>query len=137
MLNRCCFIGNVGKDPEIRQTQAGREVANFSLAVTEKWKDSSGEKKERTEWIRVVVFNEGLAGVVKRYVKKGSKLYLEGQLQTRKWQDKNGNDQYSTEVVLQGFGGTLVLLGDPAKQEEAKPAKQQEESSFIDLEIPF
>lgn len=110
-VNKVILIGNVGKDPEIRRTQDGKPIANLTLATSETWRDkNTGEKKEKTEWHRVVVFNEGLCKVVEQYVKKGAKLYIEGQLQTRKWQNKEGNDQYSTEVVLQGFGGTLTML---------------------------
>jgi single-strand DNA-binding protein len=110
-VNKVILIGNVGKDPEIRRTQDGRPIANLSIATSESWRDkNSGEKKERTEWHRVVVFSEPLCKVIEQYVKKGAKLYIEGQLQTRKWQNKEGQDQYSTEVVLQGFSGTLTML---------------------------
>jgi single-strand DNA-binding protein len=112
-LNKVMLIGNVGKDPEIKSFQNGGKVANFSIATSESWKDkSTGEKKERTEWHNIAVFNEGLVGVIERFVKKGSKVYIEGQLQTRKWQDQSGNDRYSTEIVLKPYNGTLVLLGD-------------------------
>ena len=112
-LNKVSLIGNVGKDPEIKSFQNGGKVANFSIATSETWKDkNSGEKKERTEWHNIAVFNEGLVGVIERYVKKGSKLYVEGAMQTRKWQDQSGNARWSTEVVLKPFNGTLVLLGD-------------------------
>lgn len=111
-VNKVTLLGNVGADPEIRSMQSGARVANLRIATSETWKDKqTGEKKERTEWHSVVVWNDGLVGVIERYVKKGTKLYVEGQLQTRKWQDQSGNDRYSTEVVLQGFGGSLVLLG--------------------------
>lgn len=110
-VNKVILIGNLGADPEIRRTQDGRPIANLRLATTETWRDkNTGERREKTEWHRVVVFNEGLCKVVEQYVKKGAKLYIEGQLQTRKWQNKDGQDQYSTEVVLQGFGGTLTML---------------------------
>ena len=110
-VNKVILIGNVGKDPEIRRTQDGRPIANLTIATSESWRDkNSGEKKEKTEWHRVVVFNEGLCKVIEQYVKKGAKLYIEGQLQTRKWQNKEGQDQYSTEVVLQGFNGSLTML---------------------------
>jgi single-strand DNA-binding protein len=110
-VNKVILIGNVGKDPEIRRTQDGRPIANITLATSESWRDkNSGEKREKTEWHRIVIFNENLCKVVEQYVKKGAKLYIEGQLQTRKWQNKEGQDQYSTEVVLQGFGGTLTML---------------------------
>ena len=100
-----------GKDPEIRRTQDGRPIANLSVATSESWRDkNTGERKEKTEWHRVVIFNEGLCKIAEQYLKKGAKVYLEGQLQTRKWQDKDGNDKYSTEVVLQGFNSSLTML---------------------------
>ncbi|MFC5755376.1 single-stranded DNA-binding protein [Rhizobium sp. GCM10022189] len=110
-VNKVILIGNVGADPEIRRTQDGRPIANLRIATSETWRDrNSGERREKTEWHTVVVFNEGLCKVVEQYVKKGAKLYIEGALQTRKWQDQNGNDRYSTEVVLQGFNSTLTML---------------------------
>ncbi|WDI31274.1 single-stranded DNA-binding protein [Hyphococcus flavus] len=110
-VNKVILVGNLGADPEIRQTKDGRPIANLSVATSENWKDrNTGERREKTEWHRVVIFNEGLCRVVEQYLKKGSKVYLEGQLQTRKWQDQNGNDRYSTEVVLQGFNSTLTML---------------------------
>lgn len=110
-VNKVILIGNVGADPEIRRTQDGRPIANLRIATSESWRDrNSGERREKTEWHTVVVFNEGLCKVVEQYIKKGAKLYIEGQLQTRKWQDQNGNDRYSTEIVLQGFNSTLTML---------------------------
>lgn len=110
-VNKVILIGNVGADPEIRRTQDGRPIANLRIATSDQWRDkNSGERREKTEWHNVVVFNEGLCKVVEQYVKKGAKLYIEGALQTRKWQDQNGNDRYSTEVVLQGFNSTLTML---------------------------
>jgi single-strand DNA-binding protein len=110
-VNKVILVGNVGADPEIRRTQDGRPIANLRVATSEQWRDSNtGEKREKTEWHTVIVFNEGLCKVVEQYVKKGAKLYIEGQLQTRKWQDQSGNDRYSTEVVLQGFNSTLTML---------------------------
>jgi single-strand DNA-binding protein len=110
-VNKVILVGNVGKDPEIRRTQDGRAIANLSLATSETWRDkATGERKEKTEWHRVVVFNDNLCKVVEQYVRKGSKLYIEGQLQTRKWTDQSGQEKYSTEVVLQGFNGTLTML---------------------------
>ena len=110
-VNKVILIGNVGKDPEIRRTQDGRPIANLSIATSESWRDkNTGEKREKTEWHRVVVFNDNLCKVIEQYVKKGAKLYIEGQLQTRKWQDQQGQDRYSTEVVLQGFSGQLTML---------------------------
>jgi len=111
-LNRAQIIGHCGGDPEIRAAQNGNRVATFSVATSESWTDkASGEKRERTEWHRVVCWNEGLIGVIEKYVKKGSKVMIEGQLQTRKW-EKDGVERYTTEIVLQGFGGQLILLGD-------------------------
>jgi single-strand DNA-binding protein len=110
-VNKVILIGNLGKDPEIRRTQDGRPIANFSVATSESWRDkATGERKEKTEWHRVVIFNEGLCRIAEQYLKKGSKVYLEGQLQTRKWQDQSGQDKYSTEVVLQGFNSQLTML---------------------------
>jgi single-strand DNA-binding protein len=110
-VNKVILVGNVGADPEIRRTQDGRPIANLRIATSDQWRDkSSGERREKTEWHNVVVFNEGLCKVVEQYVKKGAKLYIEGALQTRKWQDQNGNDRYTTEVVLQGFNSTLTML---------------------------
>ena len=110
-VNKVILIGNLGADPEIRRTQDGRPVANLRLATSESWRDkATGERKEKTEWHRVVIFNENLCRIAEQYLKKGSKVYIEGQLQTRKWQDQSGQDRYSTEVVLQGFRGELTLL---------------------------
>lgn len=114
-VNKVILIGNVGKDPEIRRTQDGRPIANLRIATSETWRDkNTQERKEKTEWHSVVVFSEGLCKVVEQYVKKGAKLYIEGQLQTRKWQDKEGVERYSTEVVVQNFGGTLTMLDSRA-----------------------
>jgi single-strand DNA-binding protein len=110
-LNKVMLIGNLGADPEVRSFQNGGKVCNLRIATTESWKDrNSGEKQERTEWHTVAIFNEGLAGVAERFLKKGSKVYIEGQLQTRKWQDQNGNDRYSTEVVLRGPNSVMTML---------------------------
>jgi single-strand DNA-binding protein len=110
-VNKVILIGNLGADPEIRRTQDGRPIANLRLATSESWKDkTSGERKEKTEWHRVVIFNENLCRIAEQYLKKGSKVYIEGALQTRKWQDQSGQDRYSTEVVLQNFRGELTLL---------------------------
>jgi len=119
MLNKVTLIGNLGKSPDIRQTPDGREIANISLATTERWKDkNTGERKEKTEWHNIVVFNQGLVNVVKNYVKKGSKLYIEGQLQTRKWTDNNGIDKYITEIVLQNFNSSLLILDRVEKEDK-------------------
>ena len=110
-LNKVMLIGNLGANPEIRSFQNGGRVANLRIATSETWKDrNTGERQERTEWHTVAIFSEGLVGVVERYLRKGSKVYIEGQLQTRKWQDQSGNDRYSTEVVIRGLGGTLTML---------------------------
>lgn len=110
-VNKVILVGNVGKDPEIRRTQDGRPIANLSLATSETWRDkATGERKEKTEWHRVVIFSEPLCKVVEQYVKKGSKLYVEGALQTRKWTDNSGAEKYSTEVVIQGYNGSLTML---------------------------
>jgi single-strand DNA-binding protein len=110
-VNKVILVGNLGADPEIRHTQDGRPIANLRIATSESWRDkSSGERREKTEWHRVVIFNEGLCRIAEQYLKKGSKVYLEGQLQTRKWQDQAGQDRYSTEIVLQGFNSQLTML---------------------------
>lgn len=110
-VNKVILVGNIGQDPEIRSTNDGREIASFSLATSDSWKDkNSGEKKEKTEWHRVVVFSSGLVGIIKNYVKKGTKLYIEGSLQTRKWTDKEGVEKYTTEIVLQNYNSTLQIL---------------------------
>jgi single-strand DNA-binding protein len=110
-VNKVILVGNLGKDPEVRRMQDGRPIVNLSVATSDTWRDkATGERKERTEWHRVVIFNEGLAKVAEQYLKKGSKVYLEGSLQTRKWQDQSGQDKYTTEVVLQGFNSQLTML---------------------------
>jgi single-strand DNA-binding protein len=110
-VNKVILIGNLGADPEVRHTQDGRAICNMRLATTESWRDKqSGEKREKTEWHSVVIFNEQLGKVAQQYLKKGSKVYIEGQLQTRKWQDNSGNDRYTTEIVLQNYAGQLTML---------------------------
>src|SRR5690606_30230326 len=110
-VNKVILVGNLGRDPEVRHTQDGAPVVNLSIATSESWRDrASGERKERTEWHQVVIFNDNLAKVAEQYLKKGMKVYIEGQIQTRKWQDQNGNDRYTTEVVLQKFRGELQML---------------------------
>lgn len=114
-LNKVMLIGNLGADPEIRTFNNGGKVANLRIATSETWKDrQTGERKEKTEWHTVAIFSEGLVSVVERYLKKGSKVFVEGKLQTRKWQDQNGQDRYSTEIVIQGLGGTLTMLDGAA-----------------------
>jgi single-strand DNA-binding protein len=110
-VNKVILVGNLGADPEVRRTQDGRPIVNLRVATSESWRDkTTGERREKTEWHRVVIFNEGLCRVAEQYLKKGSKVYIEGQLQTRKWQDQSGQDKYSTEVVLQGFNSQLTML---------------------------
>ncbi len=110
-LNKVTLIGNLGADPEIRRTQDGRPIANITLATSETWRDkNTGERKEKTEWHRIVIFNEALCKVVEQYLHKGAKIYISGQLATRKWQDAQGQDRYSTEIVLQGFNSELIML---------------------------
>lgn len=126
-VNKVILVGNVGKDPEIRRTNDGRPIANISLATSESWRDkATGERKEKTEWHRVVIFSEPLCKIVEQYVKKGSKLYIEGSLQTRKWTDKDGQEKYSTEVVLQGFNGSLTMLDGASGGRGAASAGMQE-----------
>jgi single-strand DNA-binding protein len=111
-VNKVILVGNVGKDPEVRHTQDGKSIVQLSIATSENWRDkATGERKEKTEWHRVVIFNENIAKIAEQYVKKGTSLYIEGQLQTRKWTDKDGVEKYTTEVVLQNFNGNLTLLG--------------------------
>lgn len=136
MLNKCCFIGNLGKDPEVRKTQQGKSIIHFSLGVTERWKDQSGERRERTEWVRVTIFSEGLAKIAESYLRKGSKVYLEGQLETRKWTDKDGVEKYSTEIVLKGYSADLVLLDKAEKRDERQEAPRGGYEP-LDDEIPF
>lgn len=110
-VNKVILVGNLGADPDVKRTQDGRPIVNLSIATSESWRDkNTGERRDKTEWHRVVIFSEGLCKVAESYLKKGSKVYLEGSLQTRKWQDQNGQDKYSTEVVLQGFNSTLTML---------------------------
>lgn len=137
-LNKVQLIGNLGNDPDI--INEGK-IAKFSLATSESWKDkASGERKTKTEWHNIVVYNEGLVGVIQQYVKKGSKVYVEGQLQTRKWEDKDGVTKYTTEIVLQNFNGTLTMLGENNSSQESKPSSNEPStntSTEIDDDIPF
>lgn len=129
-INKVMLIGNLGADPEIRRTQDGRPVCNINVATSESWRDkATGERKEKTEWHRVTIWNEGLCKVAEQYLKKGSKVYVEGQLQTRKWQDKDGKDRYSTEVVLNGYGAVLTMLDGPAKSEAKTETNQYAEAT--------
>ena len=148
-LNKVLLIGRLGADPEIKQMTNGKSVARLSLATSNTWKDkSTGERKEKTEWHRVVIFNEGLVNVVQQYVKKGAQVYIEGQLTTRKWTDeKSGQDKYSTEIVLQGFNSTFKILSsknnqtksleEGTKTKSSLPSEENISSSDLDDEIPF
>jgi single-strand DNA-binding protein len=138
-VNKVVLIGNVGKDPEIRTTQDGREIANLTIATSDYWKDKlSGERKEKTEWHKIVIFSEGLVNVVKNYVKKGMRLYIEGTLQTRKWTDTQGIERYTTEIVIQGYSSTILML-DRGQSESPSPSTNDYFSQTEDLddEIPF
>ena len=118
-VNKVILLGNLGQDPDIRTMQNGKKVCTFSIATSNSWKDKdTGEKKEKTEWHRVVVFNEGLVGVVENYIKKGTKLYIEGALQTRKWTDDSGTEKYTTEVVIQGYGGRIDIVSAKGNNQE-------------------
>jgi single-strand DNA-binding protein len=129
-VNKVILVGNLGKDPEIRRTQDGRPIANLRVATTETWRDkTSGERREKTEWHSVVIFNEGLCRVAEQYLKKGAKVYIEGQLQTRKWQGQDGQDRYSTEVVLQGFNSTLTMLDGRAGGASASAGMQESDQA--------
>ena len=144
-VNKVILVGNLGKDPDVRRTTSGDPIVNFTLATSETWRDkASGERKERTEWHRVVIFNENLAKVAEQYLHKGSKVYVEGQLQTRKWTDKEGNEKYTTEVVLSRFRGELQMLdsrSDSSSSRESLSAQEGPSRSFeraeMDDEIPF
>ena len=153
-VNKVILLGNLGRDPDIRSMQSGKKMAAFSIATSKKWKDkSTQEQRESTSWHNIVVFNEGLVDVIEKYVKKGTKLYVEGELNTRKYQDKDGNDRYTTEVVLQGYNSTLTMLGSsnaansnsPEDQSMISQTPQGEESfssnssnsSSDDDDIPF
>ena len=148
-LNKVMLIGNLGNDPEVRSTQDGRSLCTFSIATTESWKDkNSGERRDKTEWHRIVIFNEGLSGVVENYVKKGQQLFIEGQLQTQKYTDANGIEKYTTQVILQNYNGTLTMIGGRSNStEQIAPSQDSALSNSdpfpggddveIDDEIPF
>ena len=140
-VNKVILVGNLGRDPEVRHTNDGNKIVNFSIATSETWKDrQSGERRERTEWHRIVIFNENLGNVAEQYLRKGSKVYIEGQLQTRKWTDQSGNEKYSTEIVLQRYRGELQLL-DSRNDPQVNDAGQQQPigggSAGLDDRIPF
>ena len=147
-LNKVILIGRLGADPEIKQTQGGKGFASLSVATSENWKDkNSGEKKEKTEWHRVVIFNEGLVNVVKQYLKKGAQIYVEGQLTTNKYTDNNGQEKYSTQIVLQGYNSTLKMLGgatgspqggvDQSSASSSLPSDDMSSPADLDDEVPF
>lgn len=143
-VNKVIIVGNLGKDPEMRRTQDGKSIANLTVATSESWRDkSSGERKEKTEWHRVVIFSEGLCKIAEQYLKKGSKVYLEGSLQTRKWTDQSGVEKYSTEIVLQAFNSTLTMLDgkrddDSAHHDQRQaPARSSAKNADMDDDIPF
>ena len=144
-INKAIIIGNLGKDPEIRQTQEGMKIVNFSVATTESWKDkATGEKRDRTEWHRVVIFSNGLGEIAERYLHKGSKVYVEGALRTRKWQGSDGQDRYSTEVVISNFDGTFIMLdgkrssgGEQYQATSTATTEAPKPKDDIDDEIPF
>jgi single-strand DNA-binding protein len=143
MLNQCQFIGNLGADPDCRRSQQGKHIVRFRIACTERWSDKQGDRQEKTEWVPVVIFNESLATVAEKYLRKGSRVYVQGKFATSRWTDKDGAERYSTEVVLQGFGATLVLL-DP-KRDESPASDESQDSAVsrttpspqVDSEIPF
>lgn len=147
-VNKVILIGNLGADPEIRHTQSGTAIANLRIATSESWKDKqSGERREKTEWHSIAIFNEHLVKIAEQYLKKGSTIYVEGQLQTRKWQDSAGNDRYTTEIVLQNYAGTLTMLGgkssdggEPAVREQSTgstKAATKSAAQSLDDEMPF
>jgi single-strand DNA-binding protein len=145
-VNKAILVGNLGRDPEVRHTQDGKPIVSLSIATSESWRDrNTGERKEKSEWHRVVIFNENLAKVAEAYLKKGSSVYIEGQIQTRKYTDKDGSEKYSTEIVLQQYRGELVLLGGksdgtaarPEAQEVLQAVKQRFPNAELSDEIPF
>ena len=148
-LNKVLLIGRLGNDPEIKQMTNGKSVARLSVATSETWKDkNSGERKEKTEWHRIVIFNEGLVGVVQQYLKKGSQVYIEGQIQTTKYTDNNGQEKYSTQIILQGYNSTLTMLGssnsggkieDNSMNQDSSslPSDNNVSSNELDDEVPF
>jgi len=151
-VNKVILLGNLGRDPDIRSLQSGSKMATFSLATSKRWKDkSTQEQKDKTSWHNIVIFGEGLVNIVEKYVKKGSKVYLEGELNTRKWQDKNGDDKYTTEVVLQGFNCNLTLLDSKSSSntsqntiedqtsvnDDTKKSDNNQESDPLEDDIPF
>ena len=136
-VNRAIIVGNVGKDPDVRRTGDGKPVVTLSVATSENWRDkATGERKEKTEWHRVVIWSEGLCKIAEQYIKKGTKIYVSGAIQTRKWTDKEGVERYSTEIVVQNFGGELQLLSSKESDDDAAPAPATKHAE-LDDEIPF
>ena len=134
-VNKVILLGNLGRDPEIRSMQSGKKMASFSIATSKRWKDrNTQEQKENTSWHNIVVFNEGLVDVIEKYIKKGSKIYVEGELSTRKYQDKDGNDKYTTEVVLQGYNSTLTML-DSTRNSGSASIEEAPNSSSLDSKL--
>ena len=149
-VNKVIIVGNLGKDPEVRTFANGGKVCNFSVATSESWKDKqTGERKEKTEWHNITISGDGLVGVAERYLRKGSKVYLEGKLQTRKWTDQSGNDRYSTDVVISGFGGRMEMLDGPKSSDSGQGAPSHDNQDFaggagnpafdsdLDDDVPF
>ena len=129
-VNKVILLGNLGQDPDVRTMQSGKKIATMSLATSDSWKDKeTGEKKEKTEWHRIVVFNEGLVGVVENYIKKGTKLYIEGALQTRKWTDDSGTEKYTTEIVIQGYGGRIDIVSAKGNNQEHLESQDKADSN--------
>ena len=129
-VNKVILLGNLGQDPDVRTMQSGKKIATMSIATSDSWKDKdTGEKKEKTEWHRIVVFNEGLVGVVENYIKKGTKLYIEGALQTRKWTDDSGTEKYTTEIVIQGYGGRIDIVSAKGNNQEHLESQDMTDSN--------
>lgn len=144
-INKVILVGNLGADPEVRHSQDGSKIVTFNIATSDSWKDKNGERKDRTEWHRIVIFSSGLADVAEKYLKKGAKVYIEGQIRTRKWQDNTGADKYSTEIVLSGYSGYMIMLDkngpgeNTSFQSDSEPSwdNSSVSSNDIDDEIPF
>ena len=140
-VNRVILLGNLGKDPVVRQTQSGGKIVTMTIATSETWKNKQGERQEKTEWSQVVIFNEGLANIAEKYLKKGSKVYLEGSLETRKWTDNNGVEKYTTEIVLKNYSGVLTMLDSVNKDNSENYNQSNDAPSYDDLDdgadIPF
>jgi single-strand DNA-binding protein len=136
-LNKVTLIGNVGQNPEIRNTGNGKPIVSFSLATTETWKDKQGQKQQKTEWHNIVIFNEGLCRVAEHYIEKGSKIFISGKLRTEKYTDKNGIEKYSTKIVLENFGGELILLSGKSDAAKEEQTHQDHYEDDLDGDVPF